>query len=439
MIYLLFVILIVGLFCSFVLTNRNLLSCTLLGHVFYLISTSVLVLNYKEISYDISFATVLLIEGTLICLGFGEFIGNRLVAKKNTSQVNSNNFPKIIISRSKYIICLFFIVINSFYQYFKFNYVGSVLGGGDFISKYMLVRSYLTTEDDVRGIDTIPVPYSSLFFYSNFIATAIVYTLLFTFFYLLFFKKIRDNRLIYAVLVHIPVLVLSTTRSIFINTISISSIIIFLVFLQSHKNRNVSGMNKKILKWSLYALILFETIFVGVGNLKEQDVISNASSTITSYAGASIIGLDQYIIGKVKSDSDYPGQVTLEGLVSFLNHFGFDHKLATYHQDNFYYGHSASNIFSAPYYMLRDFPFIIVLLIHIFWGVIISYYISKVRKFKVPQYLPYNYILVGYLYYPIVMISITDAFRHIISIPFVYTLFFLFIVQKLIIKKSIVT
>jgi len=435
MIYLLFVVLLLGLFLSYILTNRDILSCSVIGHAVYLLSTFVLVLNYDDLCYDISFNTVCIIEGSLLFLFIGEFIG-----RNNTYTPTSNNvvkLPIIKISKSNFILYICVLVLNTFYSYYRFNYVGSVLGGGNFVSKYMFVRSYLTTEEGVRGLDSISVPYSSMFSYLQFFATGIFFTFVFVYFYMLFFKSIKDKRLLISLLIYVPVLLFSTTRSIFINTISISSIIIFLLFIQSHKGLNVYRLNKKIIKWGLIALVSFFVIFVGVGSLKEQDVLGNTGGIMTGYAGASIIGLDQYVEGKIEAKSDYPGQVTLEGLVSFLNHFGFDHKLASYHQDDFTYGNNVSNIFAAPYYMLRDFPIPIMLLIHLGWGVIISYLISKIKNYRVPQYLPYNYIIVGYLYYPVVMLPITDAFRHIIGMPFFYTIISLLIIQKYLIKKSL--
>lgn len=436
MIYFLFIILLISGIASFIIKGKNILSVCVLGHLVYLLSTFFLVLSYDRLEYDISLYTVFIIEGTLIFLGIGESIGKKICGGQ-TSYPDFASLPIIAISKKKYLLCLSVVLISSYFAFYKFNYIGRVLGGDELVSKYILVRGLLTTEDGARGIYDIVVPYDNFFSYLSFLSSAVFYTCIFVYFYMLFYKNQHDNRLLLVIWAFIPCLLFSTSRSIFINVISISLVIISLIFIQSHKGLSKNFINKKIIKWGLCSILSFGVIFLLVGSLKEQDVISDFTTTMTSYAGASIIGLDKYVKGEIHIENDYPGQVTLEGLISFLNHFGFDHKLATYHQENFYYGNNVSNIFSAPYYMMRDFPLFVVFFIHLLWGTIISYYFSRIKKNKVLAYMPIVYIVVGYLYYPIFMISITDAFRHLIGVPFVYTIISILLVQRFIVNKSL--
>lgn len=78
-----------------------------------------------------------------------------------------------------------------------------------------------------------------------------------------------------------------------------------------------------------------------------------------------------------------------------------------------------------------------MLSVHMMWGVIIGRIIKRIKASETCYYLPSAYIILGFLLYPVVMLPITDAFRHIVSIPFIYTLFSIYIVQRFFVKKLV--
>lgn len=436
MIYLLFICLSIGLCFFYYLNNRNILSCAIIGHISYMISTLVLMLSYNQLQYDISLSTVLIIEFSLIFLGLGEYVGVSL-NKGKIKYPESYLIPNINVTRIQFFLCISVMIVNIVYSYYRFNYIGSQLGGDSFLIRYVLLREYLTTDEGMRGVNDIVVPYENYFSCLSFLPSAIVYTFVFVYSYNLFYKKKSDFRLLLPLFIYFPTLIFSTSRSIFIGTIVIIVVIISLVLVQSHRGWNNRSINKKIMKVGAISLLLFVAIFATVGSFKGQNVISNFKETMIAYAGASIIGLDKYVCGEISADSDYPGQVMLEGIIVFLNHFGLDCKLATYHQEHFYFGPYTSNIFSAPYYMLRDFNVVFVMLIYMFWGVGIGNLLGKMRNCLTPFYLPMKYVVMGYLLHPVVMLPITDGFRHITTISFAYTLVALYLIQRFVIKKSI--
>lgn len=441
MLYVLLITLLIGLFIAYRLTNRNILSPWVIAHLMYIFSTLILVLNY-DIVIDISVDTVAVIIVSLLSFGIGEiFVRHTLFSQHSKLHyAQSNEIRPITISKKAYIFSLVSIALYAYISYSNFNLIGSYLGGGNFITKYALVRKSIV--DASNGIEPIVEARSyGILNYLGFFVEVLVYAFVFVLIYNKFYKiKTAPPLLFYIipVLLYLPSCVLSTTRSIFIKLLAVIGIMLFFVYKQSNHGWGNANNNKKIIRIGIVLVLVFFALFSSVGRLKEQDVTEDISGMVCGYAGASIIGLDTYLGGRFERQSEYPGQVTLEGIYTLLNKIGFDYPPPAYHQEDFVWGKQGqtSNIFSAPFYVLIDFPFIALLFIYFFWGSILGYFMNVIKFGKARIYNYGYYILIGMLYYPVIMISITDAFRHLIGTAFllslisIYFLKYIFKIEK---------
>ena len=158
MIFLLLFLLFLGLIISYILTNRNILSALVLAHAMYISSTLILVFNIKDLDCDISPITIVVIIGSLFFLGCGELlVSNAFNSRFKVSSPAISYLPNIDISISKYRLSIIGIVVMSAYSFYRFNYIGSYLGGSDFISKYMLKRLFDVSTSNLENADQIYV------------------------------------------------------------------------------------------------------------------------------------------------------------------------------------------------------------------------------------------------------------------------------------------
>lgn len=434
MLIVLLVILLIGLIVSYGLTHRNILSPWVIAHLMYFFSTLILVFNY-DIVIDISFDTVLVIIVSLLSFGIGE-IFVRFTIFSHRTRLHYAQFDEvrpITISKIAYLFSLVCIIAWTYISYLNFNRIGSYLGGGNFVAKYVLVRKAIVDASNGIEIDIDTGSYGMLN-YLGFFVEVLVYAFLFVLIYNKAYKIKGCKKTIYyllPVLLYLPSCILTTTRSVFIKLLAVIGIMLFYVYTQSHYGWGSVKNNNKIIKIGAILLASFFVIFSLVGQLKEQDVKEDISGTVCGYAGASICGLDAYLNGRYIRKSDYPGQVTMEGVYTLLNKIGLDYPPPAYHQEDFVWGKKGqtSNIFSAPFYVLIDFPFVGLIFIYIFWGAVLGYFMNVIKFGRVKIYNYGFYILVGMLYYPVIMISITDAFRHLIGTAFILSLISIYLLK----------
>ena len=434
MLYVLLFFLLIGLFISYRMTNRNILSPWVLAHMMYLFSTLILVMNYDMV-IDISFDTVAVIVVSLLSFGIGEIFIKQTVFSKSTKlyYAQEDEIRPIIISKWAYLLSLACIIVWTYISYLNFNLIGSYLGGENFVAKYVLVRKAIVNASN--GIEMeIETGSYGLLNYLGYFVEVLVYAFVFVLIYNKAYKIKDCKRIIYyllPVLLYLPSCILTTTRSVFIKLLAVIGIMLFFVYKQSCHGWGDVKNNTKIIRIGIVLAASFFVIFSFVGQLKEQEVKEDVSGTICAYAGASICGLDAYLNGRYIRKSDYPGQVTMEGIYTLLNKIGFDYPPPAYHQEDFVWGKKGqtTNIFSAPFYVLIDFPFIALIFISFFWGAVLGYFMNVIKFGRVKIYNYGYYILIGMLYYPVIMISITDAFRHLIGTAFLLSLISIYLLK----------
>jgi len=440
MVYLLFFCLLVGLILSYYLTGKNLLSAWVLSHIMFLISVSVVIINIDYFATDISFITVVVILMSLFFFGVGEIsVRLLLFPKSKIKYPNLESLNEIIVSKKKIVLSSLVILFVLFYNYNKFIEIGSQMGGQNFITSYALVRTYAVSIENgeplIQGISS-----NHLMDFLNIFVKVLVYMYMYIFLYnLIFFRK---RKLIYflPVLLYIPIMILGTTRSTFIQFIAFIAIIAFIMYKQKHYGWQSSKSNTNIAKYGSIFLLVFMVIFMALGTMKREKgeayTMDSAVEFTSGYIGASIIGLDKYLNTEPLRHSDFPGQRTLDGVVSIVRKLGFNLPTAQYHQVDFTWKNGHSNIYASPYYLILDFSYLGLVISRFFWGFVLGYVIAR---FKYGYNNVHNgavYVISSLLYYPIFMIAISEEFGNFIGAAFLYEIVFILFCQKMLIGKN---
>ena len=445
MLFLLFALLIIGFVISYVITHRNILSAWVLAHVMYILSVFILLINYDCLKGDITVGTCFVIIGSLAFIGAGElFVRGFFFNKKEKYYYPSvSELYPIIIKKKFYIGSLILFVTLGLYDFYKFNVIGSYLGGFNMATNYFLIRTSVVGEANGTEQDLPSVPLGLPMAYLEFFVRILAYFYIYVYLYHKTFgikHYYRPNWMnLIPIILYLPVCFFTTSRSIFINLLETFGVIYFIMLKQSRRQWNSTSSNFKILKKGVVILAVFALIFSYVGTFKDSDVTEDASGQAVSYASAGIYGLDEYMRGKFGKDSEYFGQNTLRDFYFILNKFGFDFKKPEYHNEPFVWGKHGeiSNIAASPFYFMVDYPLPLVMFIYFLLGMIYSFFMNSIKfgRFKVLDF--DGYVITAMLYYSVFMITITEDFHHNIGSVFVYLIICVYIIKYFFITKPL--
>lgn len=446
MIKTLFVILLLSSGFAYRLSGKNVLSAWVIAHAVYIFSTGILLLNFDNLQYDISWSTIIVILGSIYFIGVGELYARNAYFKKHKTVYypKFEELPQIQVSTLKFVLSIIAVAGLLMFNYYKFNVVGSFLGGVDFASKYLLIRSLIVDNENGVRHSSVSVPFETPMLYFRFFVEILVYFYFFLYLYNRNFgiKNYKRPNIcnLFPLCIYFFICLLLTNRSEFIRVFSVTGIMTFIIQKQSTHGWKDGKSNRRILRSGVVIILLFYLLFSSVGSLKGQNIDENNFISIAcSYTGASIIGLDKYLNGKIKSESEYVGQETFMNFYSVLNRLGADFKMKPYHQEFFVWGKGGeeTNLFSSPFYFLIDFPFLVVLFIYFLIGLLLGYLMYSI-KFGVIKVFNWGfYIMISILYNPIVTISITESMHHYLGTVFIYQLFSIYIIKRFIVKVKV--
>lgn len=445
MLFILFALLIIGFVISYVTTHRNILSAWVLAHVMYILSVLILLINYDSLKGDITVGTCFIIIGSLAFIGAGELFVRGFFFKKKVKYYYPSRaelYP-IIIKKKVYIGSLILMTALALYDYYKFNIIGSYLGGSDIATKYLLMRTMVVGDANGSEYDLPAVPLDLPMAYLEFFGRILAYFYIYIYLYHKTFRiknLYRPNWMnLIPIVLYVPICFFTTSRSIFINLIETFGVIYFIMLKQSRRQWNSSSSNFKIIKKGIVLLAVFALIFSYVGTFKGSDVAGDASGTAVSYASGGIYGLDEYMRGRYGKESAYFGQNTFSKVYVILNKLGFNFEKPIYHNDAFVWGKHGeiSNIAASPFNFMIDFPLPIVMIIYFILGMIYSFFMNSIKfgRFKV---LDFNgYVITAMLYYSVFVITITEDFHSNIGSAFVYYIICVYIIKYYFITKPL--
>jgi oligosaccharide repeat unit polymerase len=435
---LLFFTLSIGTLLVYYVNNKRLLSPTLILFATFTLSIFFLIINKDFSLLEISLKTYLVIVTSLVAWGVGEILSKPAYIKIKKPIVNLA--PKYLIlpsNRILFISCLiiFGVAVS---EYYRFASLGKSLGGDNIISYYILVRSYVV-EGQNSNIQSSMSAATKTVIAMITLAKTITYFLIVLFFYNKYFHGVIKYKYLFPVLFFLPILFFTTSRSTFLELFSFIFLVILLIRSQS------IGWGKdsfKILRKMTIPLLIITVGFFAVGFLRSNGIGTmfnrDMFNNVSKYFGSSIIGLDIMLNSRI----DFSGRIaeqTMPILYAILEKIGFAYNRSPLHSDFFYLGNGQySNIYTALRKPILDFGILGMLVTRVcmgfIYGLIYRYYIYNLNN-------PYSikaYVILPVLYFPIIMYIFSDLFYYFTKFNFFETLLFLVILNKWIVKRSLV-
>lgn len=429
MIYTLLLLLFLLLIIEYNINGKNILSSGFISICMYIISTSTVVIYMDYFQYDITFKTLWIIILSLILLCTGEAIFLKASKKKSTNlEIKHNKEKPIHISYASLTIIIMFSIIV---DYFCFKNLFSALSStgvyGNIFEQFESARSFLVYagEEYSKGI---------LLSQSCVIAECLSLFCFFAYSYNRIYHNIKCTYYLIPIVLYVLQLLSSTGRTGYIGFIAVACIIIFV--FQKDKTNWSRENDKKIIKYSIEALLIFFLIFRISGYITGTSHLSSISENIAKYVGSSIIGLDVFLNSSYTINS-LESSETLRNLLLFLKKFGFNISYYSSHLEKFSYGNGVSNVYTGLRSSIKDYTlfgmFISRFMLGNFYGIILR----KLRDNKHEmRERAVGIILVGLLFYPIVMTAIADTYKTILSSTFLYQIVYLYFINWFFIKRK---
>lgn len=381
-IYILFVGILLLLFCSFYIFRKNLLNPSVVLCLAFLLSVFFLMLNAKTWGVQLSDKTVLIVFFTLLIFIFGNltiyifYFSNR---KKILKKEDSFIIPRVSF---KLVIIIDFFLILGLIHFIKNVYELSLIGGnpGGYKDVLYYVRIAKLNFHDISRLNM------NIFYF----AKAISYICMYSFIYLALFKgfKVKYLYLLSPVPFFLTFVVLSAAR-IDIIYLFIYIITIFVILLYKRENFHISANKKIIIGTSIFWGIAIVLFFIsGKLFLGRSDI--NVFSSVSRYTGSSLAALNEFLNNFETNNNEYFGQNTLFSVYRILKRFKPEIPNFYPSYEFSYFTGMRTNIYSAIRRYIEDYSilghFLITFCLGIFYGIFFEYIAYKRKDFLLIMY-----------------------------------------------------
>lgn len=428
MIYILLFLLFLLLLIEYNINGKNILSAGLISICMYIISTATVVIYMDYFQYEITSKTVWIIILSLILLCIGEAIFLKASKKKSANLEMKHNKEKPI--HISYVSLAIIIIFSLTVDYFCFKNLFSALGNtgvyGNIFEQFESARSFLVYagENYSKGI---------LLSQACVITECLSLFCFFAYSYNRIYHRIKSTYYLIPIALYVLQLLSSTGRTGYIGLITVACIIIFV--FQKDKTNWSRENDKKIIKYSIEAILIFLLIFRISGYITGTSHLSSISENIVKYVGSSIIGLDVFLNSSYTLNS-LESSETLRNLLLFLKQFGFNISYYSSHLEKFSYENGISNVYTGLRSSIKDYTLLGMLISRFMLGNFYGILLRKLRDNKRDmRERAVGIILVGLLFYPIVMTAIADTYKTILSSTFLYQIVYLYLINWYFIKR----
>ncbi|MFT9487168.1 MAG: O-antigen polymerase [Tepidibacillus sp.] len=429
MVYILLFMLFIMIFISFFISKFDILSPWLISSSMYAISVISVILNKKNWDITLSSYTVFIIIIALLSFGIGEIFA-KLIFKNQVNRFLSVPRKKIkfhsIFNLSIY-ICSIVILIWYYYRIQNIALQVGYQNGRNLLIQYARL-----------GILQYGISIGPLLAISTFVLRSISY--IYTFVYLynkLLCKKenwIKDLHMLIPTVIYLAQYSLSGSRGAIIEYISYFLVLVA-IFMTKSKKRKIEN-NRKIIKYAIIGLSSFLLLFIILGNLKGWKG-SDVTSLISTYAGGSILALDNYLLSN-NIVNDFFGQESLLGINNLFHRIGIYSSESSRILEFTTIGPNiTTNIYTAIRRYIQDFGVMGMLIIQFFLGMFFNMLYLIIKRSKEINYL---YIFYSLLFMALVYQSIDEQFLvSFLSVTQIFTIGFSFILYRLLLHKKIQT
>lgn len=374
---------------SYFLSGKDIISPWFVSNSVYLISSTVVMLNYTNWHIDISQKTVFIIIIASISLGTGEMIIRFLF---NSRKKDNNIVKSEIIFKKIHLSNLFlFLSITYMLAIFIWTFIEvyrlSILGGNNEGMTMML--KYARSQTSEYGFNTF---LSIGLAFSNSIAYFYIFYIIYN---KIFYKENRLSKFIYLPVIFFCLqMILTTGRQIFIQILTMTLITFFILY---KKKNGWNSKNTKLLLYSLVSILFFMFAFFVLGFLTDKSFLG-FSRTLSLYIGGSIVGLDVFLKMNTIYPSDWIGSNTLFGLYASLNQIGLDFPKLRAPLENFYIGYDSVNVYTPLRRYIQDFSVLGMIFIQFFIGMLYTVFLMIIKNTSRVTSL---IIIFAMFYYPI--------------------------------------
>lgn len=175
----------------------------------------------------------------------------------------------------------------------------------------------------------------------------------------------------------------------------------------------------RIVLISALVIVVFLVLFRLLGYRTGVSNEDNGFLTIVQYCSSGLYGLDKFLYGEITAINNLFAQRTLLSLYELLNSWGIGSYEISHFDEFFFYGTAKSNIYTGIKGLIQDFTVLGAGLFLIVWGIMVSWLTNSIKYNK------FNFLklfILGFLFYPIVLLSIDFTFSTTIRISTVYML-----------------
>ena len=436
MIFILTIVLFLMLIYIYIINKYSFCSIELVTNLSFLISSFAYCITYNAIGKDISFKTVSVIVGSILCLLIGELFGKRIAIRSKKNNILNIVDINVYYNDSLYkMFLIFFLMIATFIVRFWDLYKFSLTIGnsGGLLGTLAAVRIHFATGQYVSQTSVMPI--------------AIILTLVFeiyAYLYLYYFlydaivAKVIKKRLLLPFIGYLIITISFTGRNQMI--MSIVMCIWMLVYIHySHykKKKYISDkLLNKIIKIGFISIVLL-LLYASATRNNSDEGANTLLKVITSYFSAPIFGLDgnmEKLIYGINGQKMCFGYYTLQELHSFFNSFGADIAVPVFHNLPFFsYQNGSSNIYTCLLFPILDYGIAGMLLTRFLIGVVSGMLLNKVRKLDYSKKENVSWIIfVGILFYDAFSAYIADRYYDNILSPSTlikYTIFSYWVIK----------
>lgn len=410
---------------SYVFSNKNLMSPSLLLSFGYLVAIISCSMNIEKWNVDIHLNTCMIILLGIFSFFIGEFISVHILNKKKI-EINNINLKCIEVSNLKIIIM---IIINIVIALLLLSEIIRISGGfsGDFnemMNKYKTSISYGDEVIKSYVVQLIKV------------AKGIGFVFLYIFFNNIFYdKSIKVNiKYLFPVFTYLIITFLKGGRLNMIGLVVASLFLYYYNWCKSTKWKK--SISFKFIKILCITFIIFIIVFYQTKNIVGRMSKKNVFDYITEYLGGSIQLLDEYLNDNVKLEGKFE---TFPGVIQSINKLGFSNievrkSLEFRHIiDGAYLG----NIYTGLRRYYNDFGYLGVIGLQIGYAILFNNIFIKIkRNNKITYANIYRTIFYSYNLFAILTQAMEDHFFIDLSAGYLIEMIIVYIMMKLIISKK---
>ncbi len=408
-ILILFIFLLIEFILFFCIAKKRLTSISLWASGTFLLSVISYIAWIGYFGKDISFDTVIVIEGSILCYFIGELLGTKKRIRiprftLGNYRFGLSDYSKVMIPKRGFIwaISFFILMIAAIRYYDMFLFVRRIGKNNIFMVIYH-IRAYATAGE--YSVGTLINLLSS-------VGEACAYVFTFYFMYNLIHLHKRYNILLMPIITYMLYLLTTTGRTGYLRFFLIVIGILYVLLKHSEHHFNIE---LKFIKYVIILLAAAIAIFFLYGLLARKSERS-FFKYFADYFAAAIYGLDGYLESPWPSN-DHFGQYTLSNYYYWRNRiFSTDFEIPKHHLPFFYWSSGKSNIYTGFILALQDFGilglFITRILLGALYSMIESYLLRETDTVRHILLL----IFFGYFLYVNFSLSVADRFIEFLTV-----------------------